>query len=444
VALQDRIDMIVCRSTTIFVIGLLALGAPAAGDAWAQASDELEIEGKVDAIDLGAEAAHKKNVDGMIAELTPEIDSGRLSATELVRALRLRCWAHFEKGNLEPALADCNRVLADDPDDGSALVLRAGVRIRQQQFAAAIGDLDHAIAAGGLDDEQLAMAYLRRGIVRQAMGDGRSAAADVQQAVALDSKLANAYHEVSEAMLGRGKGAAPQSFEQAMGLDPKSAVSYVDRGLGRLGRGQFDAAVEDFNRALEIDPYAAAAFHHRGEARFYQGRSEDALADFARALDLDPRVAPIVKSRALVEFNLGRFDAAARDFAAAARADAADAYAALWLFLARHRAGAEAKATESALRQQMSTLDATKWPRPVIRFYVGETDEAPLRTAAGTNDGADGKRRLCDVAFYAGERALLAGDAATARARLTEAASACPIATAESVIARTELSRLPP
>jgi lipoprotein NlpI len=426
------------------MIGLLALAAPAAGHAWAQASDELEIEGQIDAIDLGAEAAHKKNVDGMIAELTPAIDSGRLSAMQLIWALRVRCWAHFEKGNLEPALADCNRVLADDPDDGGALVLRASVRIKQQQFAAAIADLDRAIAEGALDNKQLALAYLRRGIVRQAMGDGPSAAADVQQAVALDATLANAYHEVSEAMLGRGKSAAPQSFEQAMGLDPKSAASYVDRGLGRLGRGQFDAAVEDFNKALEIDPYAAAAFHHRGEARFYQGRSEEALADFGRALDLDPRVPPILKSRALAEFSLGRFAAAARDLAAAADANAADAYAALWLFLARHRAGAETTAIEGTLRQQMLVLDAAKWPMAVARYYAGEIDEPALRAAADGAAEAERKRRVCDAAFYAGERALLASDIATARVRLTEAAATCPAATAESVIARTDLSRLPP
>jgi lipoprotein NlpI len=436
--------MIGCRTTTILVIGLLAVAGPASGRACAQASDELEIEGKVDAIDLGAEAAHKKNVDGMIADLTPEIESGRLSAAELVWALRMRCWAHFEKGNLELALADCNRLLADDPDDGRALVLRSGVRTKQQQFAAAIADLDRAIADGGLDDEQLAMAYLRRGIVHQAMGDGQSAAADVQLAVALDAKLASIYHEVSEAMLGRGKGAARQSLEQAMALDPESAASYVDRGLGRLGRGQFDAAVEDFNKALEIDPYAAAALHRRGEARFYQGRSEDSLADFDRALDLDPRVAPILKSRALAEFSLGRFAAAARDLAAAALADAADPYAALWLFLARHRAGAKTRGTEDAMRQQTAALDAATWPAAILRFYAGEIDEPALRAAVGTSADAKGKRQLCDVAFYAGERALLARDVATARARLTEAAAACPVATAESAIAKTELSRLLP
>jgi lipoprotein NlpI len=276
------------------------------------------------------------------------------------------------------------------------------------------------------------------------MGDGKSAAADVQQAVALDAKLANAYHEVSEAMLGRGKGAPPQSFEQAMAFDPKSAASYVDRGLGRLGRGQFEPAVADFNKALEIDPYSAAAFHHRGEARFYQGRNEDAAADFDRALDLDPRVAPILRSRALVEFSLGRFAAAERDLAAAVKADATDPYATLWLFLTQHRAGAETKAIDVTLRQRMSALDAGKWPAAVLRFYAGEIDEAALRAAAGTGGNTERKRRLCDVAFYAGERALLDGDIATARIRLTEAVAACPVATVESVMARTDLSRLQP
>lgn len=128
--------------TTAFVVtGLLLVAVPDFVTVWAQTSDELEIEGKIDTLELGAEAAHKKNVDGMIEELTPEIESGRLSATELERALSMRCWAHFEKGMLDLALADCNRVLTDHPDHGVALLLRASTRIRQKQFAAAIGDL---------------------------------------------------------------------------------------------------------------------------------------------------------------------------------------------------------------------------------------------------------------------------------------------------------------
>ena len=431
------------RMTAFVVTGLLLAAVPFSVAGRAQTSDELEIEGKIDALELGAEAAHKKNVDGLIEELTPEIESGRLSPTELERALSMRCWAHFEKDMLDLALADCNRVLADDPDHGVALVLRASTRIRQKQFAAAIGDLDHAIAEGGLDDQQLALAYLRRGIVRQAMGDGKSAADDVQRAVSLDARLANAYREVSEAMLGRGKNAAPQSFDQAMAFDPKSATSYVDRGLGRLGRGQFDQAADDFSKALEIDPYLAAAFHHRGEVRFHQGRNEDAVADFDRALDLDPRMAPILKSRALAEFSLGQFAVAARDLAAAIKTHDADPYAALWLFLAQHRAGAGAQAT-AALRQQMSGLDAAKWPMPILRFYAAEVDEPALRAAIGTPEGAERRRRACDVAFYVGERALITGDMAMAGRLLTEATAACPIATAEAVMARTDLSRLQP
>lgn len=424
------------------IVGLL-LGTLLPGVACAQSSDELQIEGELDALELGAEAAHRKTVDGAIEELTPEIESGRLSAAQLRYALRMRCWAYFEKGLLDLALADCNRVLADDPDQGIALVLRSSVRIRQQQFAAAVGDLDRAIADGGLEGEQLALAHLRRGIVRQAMGDGKSATEDVRRAVSLDPKLADIYGKVSAAMLGRGNGEAGRSFDQALALDPNSAASYIDRGLGRMARGQFDSAVDDFNKALDIDPYLAAAFHHRGEARFYQGRNEDAVADFDRALDLDLRVAPILKSRALAEFILGQFAAAARDLAAAVKADAADPYAALWLFLAQHRTGAERNAIGATLRQQMSALDAAKWPMAVLRFYVGEIDEPTLRAAVDTGDGAERKRRLCDIDFYAGEQALIAGDLVTAKALLQAAATGCPIATAEFTAAKTELARLP-
>jgi hypothetical protein len=60
----------------------------------ANSTDELEIEGKLDVIELGGEAAHKENVEGMITDLTPEIDSGRLTDARLIGALALRCRAY--------------------------------------------------------------------------------------------------------------------------------------------------------------------------------------------------------------------------------------------------------------------------------------------------------------------------------------------------------------
>ena len=83
-----------------------------AGAARADSSDELQIEGKLDAIELGGEAAHKKNVEGVITDVTPQIDSGRLSEAQMVRALALRCWAYYEKSLFDRAVVDCNRVLA--------------------------------------------------------------------------------------------------------------------------------------------------------------------------------------------------------------------------------------------------------------------------------------------------------------------------------------------
>lgn len=108
-----------------------------AGAVRADSSDELQIEGKLDVIELGGEAAHKENVEGMITALTPEIDSGGLTEAQLVRALALRCWAYYEKSLFDLAVADCNRALASQPDHGTALVMgraptsgRAGLRQR--------------------------------------------------------------------------------------------------------------------------------------------------------------------------------------------------------------------------------------------------------------------------------------------------------------------------
>src|SRR5215470_17637413 len=270
-----------------------------AGTARADSSDELQVDGKLDAVELGGEAAHKETVEGMITDLTPEIDSGRLSDAQLARALAVRCWAYYEKGLLDRAVADCNRLLASQPDHGTALLLRASAYIRLGRFPAAVSDLDHAIADGGLAKDDLGLAYLRRAIAREAMGKGKDAAEDVKQAVTLDPRLMEVYRDIDKAMLGEGKaGSAVQALDQAFALDPKSAQSYLDRGVARMARGQVDGAIADFDKALEIDPYMAAAFQHRGDARFHHGLDLQAIEDFDRAMDLDAHLAPVLKARA--------------------------------------------------------------------------------------------------------------------------------------------------
>lgn len=411
-----------------------------------EGADELTIGDPVDSVDLSGEAAHKQNVDGMIQDLTPEIESGRLSGDTLRRALLVRCWAYNEKELLGQALSDCNRVLADRPDHGDALLLRGSVMTKQGKYAAAIADFDHAIADGALEPGELALAYLRRAIVRQATGDGVRASEDVKQAVALDPKLMTTYREISDAMLGRRRSRdAVAAFDEVLGLDPNSAESFVDRGLGRMARGQLDDAIADFDQALRIDRYAGAAYRARGEARFYKGLTEDAAADFKLALEFDPHFAPTSKALAILEFDQARFDEAAKHLAVAVKADAKDAYAVLWLFLARQRAAGKAAgetggATE--LTRQMSNVALGEWPAPMLRYYAGQRDLAALLAAAGRGDAKGRPLRECEAHFFAGEHALLSGDRAGATALLQKASAECPAATAASVIARTELARL--
>jgi hypothetical protein len=90
----------------------------------ADSAGELQIDGDLDVIELGGEAAHKENVEGTIADLTPEIDSGRLTEAQLAHALALRGLAYYEKSLFEQAVADCDRVLAGQPDHDSGSIWR--------------------------------------------------------------------------------------------------------------------------------------------------------------------------------------------------------------------------------------------------------------------------------------------------------------------------------
>jgi lipoprotein NlpI len=136
-------------------------------------------------------------------------------------------------------------------------------------------------------------------------------------------------------------------------------------------------------------------------------------------------------------FDLARFSAAADALAIYAKANPTDGYAALWLYLARRRAGQDGAA---GLDEEAKTLDLGKWPGPIIRYYQGAIPkEAAL---AAVPDPKAAKKRDCEAAFYIAEIDLIDGGTADAKARFQHALDVCHHDDSEFTGAEAELGRL--
>jgi Flp pilus assembly protein TadD len=87
-----------------------------------------------------------------------------------------------------------------------------------------------------------------------------TAAADCTHAIALNRKNAIAYQRrcVAYDTVGNYKQALADC-NRAIALNPHDAESYVDRGIAYAGTGHDAQAIADYRRALRIDPSSQVA-----------------------------------------------------------------------------------------------------------------------------------------------------------------------------------------
>ncbi len=165
-------------------------------------------------------------------------------------------------------------------------------------------------------------------------------------------------------------------------------------------RGDFDAAIADYSEVIRINPRSIGGYRARGYANFYAAHYGAAASDLARAVADKP----------------------------------ADAYPALWLFIARSRAGDQSAAAELAANAKQ--LKATEWPYAVVELFLGQrTAEATLAAPAKPDE-------RCEAQFYIGAWQLLQSDRAAGIESLRTAATTCPKDFVEFMDAQAELRRI--
>ena len=117
------------------------------------------------------------------------------------------------------------------------------------------------------------------------------------------------------------------------------------------------------------------------------------------------------------------------------------AYNALWLSLARMKAGV-ADTGNVSLANNAMTLNMSQWPGTVVKFLMGQAKREEVAAAANEGDPARLAERVCDADFYVGEYDLAHNNAPAAKPLLQRAADKCPFASFERMGATAELMRL--
>jgi tetratricopeptide (TPR) repeat protein len=189
-----------------------------------------------------------------------------------------------QRGQLDEARANYDRLLEQDPNHADALNLR-GLVARQM----------------GRHDE--AIEYVRRAI------------ALVPTQAAYHGNLAEAYRG-----LGRTEEAIA-CYQTAVNLQPTAAVAHINLAilLGQAGRS--DEAIAGFRQAIAIDPNELNARYYLGAALEGKGLLADAMVCYHDALAIDPQHNPSLVRLAALHKQRGNMPATENLLRRAAAAD---------------------------------------------------------------------------------------------------------------------------
>ena len=163
---------------------------------------------------------------------------------------------------------------------------------------------------------------------------------------------------------------AIRDYGRALYLNPHNTAAYINRGNLRTRLGKYDLALEDFDNAINLDPHDALAFQNRGNIHFFSDNFSKAITDYRRSLGLEP----------------------------------SDLFSAIWLYLAKRRAGIDSRADLLA-HSQGRNLEI--WPGPVVSLYLDLISAAQLVQVANRHTGHEKDEMISEAHFYSGEFFLM-------------------------------------
>lgn len=156
------------------------------------------------------------------------------------------------------SIAHLTKAIVLKDDFMEARLLRAEALVKMQQYAEAINDIDAILA----QDPENEGALLLRGKIREATGHIEEAEADYRFI-----NEVNPFNEQAFLCLGqlyitlKKYTRAIELFDEAIEINPDFAQAYHERGRAKLLNGDKEGSMEDMKKSLELRPDELQAFN---------------------------------------------------------------------------------------------------------------------------------------------------------------------------------------
>jgi tetratricopeptide (TPR) repeat protein len=287
-----------------------ALAAGGAGAAKGALGHALQMKGDL----AGAEAAYREATAAEPTALTPVVGlatilrkTGRAAEAEpmlkkamdaspgSVEALKEMARIKIVLGRAQEALADANLAAAMAENDPEAEGLVTEAKVARALLDVAGGRPDLAIKdLTQLRDQNPDSAAIRLGLGRAhiARRDGDAAIAELQKAVELDPKNAEAQYQLGYVWqaLKQKPASAVDPFEKAAAAEPGNATYATALGVVLGATQQFDRAIDVLAKATAAPGYERAeGFLTLGQAYVNIKRYQEAVPALEKATSLAPK-----------------------------------------------------------------------------------------------------------------------------------------------------------
>ena len=195
----------------------------------------------------------------------------------------------------------------------SYLYDRGVEKIDKKDYQAAIKELDEAISI----NPKYAEAYNKRCHAYLMQGKRLRAMEDCTHALQIKTNFAGAYQAytnrgIARLALGDSQGAIAD-YTSAININPKHALAYNSRGHVRDKIGDKSGAIADFTMAIKVDAKFAAAYTNRCLSRSNAGDRTGAIDDCTYAIKINPNLVQAYLNRSLVNYRLGNYQKAIED-----------------------------------------------------------------------------------------------------------------------------------
>lgn len=207
----------------------------------------------------------------------------------------------LRSGDSQAAIETLNAVIAAEPENAEAYVLRGIAYNQQNRYNEAINDLTQAVDLVPWSWEFITF----RGDTYSQMGEYGEALFDYTRAVELNPRYLPAFQ-------GRAQANASLSDTTASEIDDLIAV-----GLSRRDNGNNDVAIEFFTEAINTDAdlrSKSAAYYNRALSETIRGNNQAAIDDYSAALDIYPEMHDSYLARGIAYRETERIVEAGEDF----------------------------------------------------------------------------------------------------------------------------------